>query len=155
MTGQTAQLPGKKMNPDQALIRAFQSTGLPMEVDSNPLAVALGMHLLRVDVNTEQIELGFRPDPIFIQGAGVIQGGAVTAMLDFAMAFVTLAQGQDGQSCASINLNTSFVRPARAGQLRCVGSLVKRGRQIVFASAELFTDDGVLVATATSALAVG
>lgn len=143
------------MNPDQVLIRAFQSSGVPIDVDSNPLAVALGMCLKQVDAVGGVVELGFKPGSLFIQGAGVIQGGAITTMLDFAMAFATLACLPDGRSCASVNLNTSFMRPARASNLTCVGRVTKRGRQIAFASAELLDDCGGLVASATSALAVG
>ena len=143
------------MNPDQQLIRQWQANPGVVEVTSNPFAVALGTQLEQVDATEGRVALRFNPGPLFIQGAGVLQGGAITAMLDFAMAFATLAQIQDGQSCASICLTTSFLRPATAGRLKAVGQVTKRGRQIVFASAELFNESDVLVASATSTLAVG
>jgi acyl-coenzyme A thioesterase PaaI-like protein len=79
-------------NPDQALIHRFLAApSQPLRINSNPMALALGMQLLRVDAAAGVVELAFTPDPLFIQGTGVLQGGAVTAMLDFAMAFATLA----------------------------------------------------------------
>jgi len=73
-------------NPDQALIQRFlASDRQPMAFDANPMAVALGASLLAVDVEAGRVELRFAPQGLFIQGTGVLQGGAVTAMLDFAI----------------------------------------------------------------------
>ncbi|HPP99180.1 MAG TPA: PaaI family thioesterase, partial [Ottowia sp.] len=99
--------------------------------------------------------LAFAPDPLFIQGTGVLQGGAVTAMLDFAMAFATLAALPVGGSCATVNLNTAFLRPAPRGRYLAVGEVERRGRQLAFTHARLLReDDGQTVATATSTLAL-
>lgn len=101
------------------------------------------------------MELAFAPDPLFIQGTGVLQGGAVTAMLDFAMAFATLAHLPVGGSCATVNLNTAFLRPAPQGRYIAVGEVERRGRQLAFTHARLLREeDRAVVATATSTLAL-
>jgi len=51
---------------------------------------------------------------------------------------------------SSIDINVSFLRPARAGGYTAVGSIVKAGRTIAFLKAELYSEKGELVATATS-----
>jgi uncharacterized protein (TIGR00369 family) len=143
-------------NPDQALIHRFLAQpDRPLVMDANPMAVALGTRLLRVDVAAGVVELRFEPDPLFIQGTGVLQGGAVTAMLDFAMAFATLASLPRDHSCATVNLNTAFLRPASQGCYRAVGEVERRGKALVFTRARLLRDaDHQVVATATSTLAV-
>ena len=143
-------------NPDQALIHRFVNGGSrPMAFDANPMARALGAELRAADLVAGTVELAFAPDPLFIQGTGVLQGGAVTAMLDFAMAFATLAQLPVGASCATVNLNTAFLRPAPQGRYIAVGEVERRGKQIAFTHARLLREaDRQVVATATSTLAV-
>lgn len=142
-------------NPDQELIHRFlKQLGKPLAIDSNPMSMALGSQLLRVDVADGVVELVFDPDPIFIQGTGVLQGGAITAMLDFAMAFATLAHLPIGQSCATVTLNTAFLRPAPKGRYLAVGEIERKGKSLVFTHAKLMrSEDRVVVATATSTLA--
>jgi uncharacterized protein (TIGR00369 family) len=143
-------------NPDQALIHRFLAEGgLPLRFDANPMAVALGATLLAVDAPAGRVELAFEPDPLFIQGTGVLQGGAVTAMLDFAMAFATLASLPPDHSCATVNLNTAFLRPAPQGRYVAVGEVERRGKALAFTHARLLREaDRQVVATATSTLAV-
>ena len=143
-------------NPDQALIHRFIADGSrPMAFDANPMARALGAELRAADLQAGTVTLAFAPDPLFIQGTGVLQGGAVTAMLDFAMAFATLAALPVGGSCATVNLNTAFLRPAPRGRYLAVGEVERRGRQLAFTHARLLHEgDGQTVATATSTLAL-
>lgn len=143
-------------NPDQVLIHGFiDQGGTPLAVNSNPMALALGLVLLKADRASGQVELSFVPKDLFVQGAGVIQGGAITAMLDFAMAFASLAALPLGRSCATVNLNVSFLRPAAQGRYIAVGQLERQGKTMAFANAKLLRkDDQVIVASASSTLAV-
>ena len=143
-------------NPDQALIHSFlNASHTPMPVASNPMAIALGTSLVSVDAKAGIVELSFEPQPLFIQGLGILQGGAVSSMLDFAMAFAVLAHVPVGVNCTSVNLNTSFLRPAPAGVYLAVGEVERCGKTLAFANARLMhRDRGEVVATATSTLAV-
>lgn len=143
-------------NPDQALIQRFLvNPTQPLTMDSNPMAVALGSTLKRVDQARGEVEITYAPQALFIQGTGVLQGGAVTAMLDFAMAFVTLASIEPSRSCATVNINTTFLRPAPEGLYTAVGTLERCGKAMAFTHARLLrAEDGVCVATASSSLAL-
>ncbi|MEP7160483.1 MAG: PaaI family thioesterase [Dermatophilaceae bacterium] len=144
------------VNPDQELIHRFLADGAhPIPFDANPMARALCAQLRAVDLDIGRVELAFEPDPLFIQGTGVLQGGAVTAMLDFAMAFATLALLPVGASCATTNLSTAFLRAAPRGRYSSIGQVERAGRQIAFTHARLLRhDDDTVVATATSTLVV-
>lgn len=139
-------------NPDQALIHRFvQQGGGAMPIDSNPMAKALQSTLLKVDRERGEVEIGFEPGDLFIQGTGVVQGGAVTAMLDFA----TLASLPPQASCATVNLSTSFLRPAPQGRYIAAGTVDRCGKTLAFTQARLVrADTGQVVATAASSLAV-
>lgn len=145
-------------NPDQALIRRFERDRLiPTLIDTSPLALALDGHIVDVDAPAGRIDLRFTPGPSFVQGMGVVQGGAVAAMLDFAMAFAGLAALPDELSCATANLNVSFLRAAPLTVYRATGTLERRSRNLIFARAALQSaeeDDGLIVATASSTLLV-
>jgi uncharacterized protein (TIGR00369 family) len=143
-------------NPDQALIHRFlEGDGAPIAMDGNPLSRALHCSLHAVSPERDRLEIEFEPDALFIQGTNVLQGGAVSAMLDFAMAFVTLAHIPVGTNCSTVDMSTSFLRPAPKGRYRAIGELDRCGKTLAFARARLLRCDGeVLVATASSTLAL-
>ena len=93
-----------------------------------------------------QFEIGLE----FCHTVDIVQGGFITAMLDASMAHAVLAMDGAHVRVSSIDINVSFLRPARAGGFTAVGSIVKAGRTVAFLRAELFNDRGDLVATATS-----
>jgi uncharacterized protein (TIGR00369 family) len=143
-------------NPDQALIHRFLAgDGRPLPFDANPLARALGAELRAADPQAGRATLAFSPGPQFLQGAGMLQGGVLTAMLDFAMAYAVLAQMPLGGSCATVNLSVAFLRPAPQGRYLAHGEIERRGRHLAFTRAQLLREeDGRTVATATSTLAL-
>jgi uncharacterized protein (TIGR00369 family) len=143
------------MNEDQILIRDFQNRKIAhAPIASSPLADALGGHISAVDPDNNWIELTFEPGEFFFQAEQVIQGGATATMLDFAMAFAALAVVQDGQSVATANLNIAYLRAAKAGRLRAIAEIERRGRTLIFTRAKLIQDGEVVVATGTSTLSV-
>ncbi len=149
-------MPPEPANPDQALLQRFlASNGEPIPCDSNPLAEALGAELLAADAQAGTVLLAFEPQALFIQGEGVLQGGAITAMLDFAMAYAAMVRLPVGVSCATVNLSTAFLKPAPAGRYLARGEVDRLGKAMAFTQARLYTErNDSLVATANSTLAV-
>jgi len=105
------------------------------------LAYAPERHELRM-----QFEIGTE----FCHTVDIVQGGFITAMLDASMAHVVIAAEHGKVRVSSIDINVSFLRPARAGGFIAVGAIVKSGRTIAFLKAELYSEKGELIATATS-----
>jgi uncharacterized protein (TIGR00369 family) len=143
-------------NPDQLALHRYLAD--PSQVPgftANPMASALGARLLSLDGESGAIGLEFAPEGIFVQGAGVLQGGAVTAMLDFAMAFALLAVLPAGHSCAT-GINVSFLRAAPHGRYVASGSIDRRGKRLAFTRAALAPAGAPaqVVARATSTLAI-
>ncbi len=115
-----------------------------------PCARHLGWTLVDYDAEARWAKLAFEARPEFLNPAGFVQGGFVTAMLDDTMGpTVMLATG--GRSyTVTINLNVNFVAPARQGKFFGEGRIVNLGKTIAFLDASLTDADGNLVATATS-----
>ncbi len=88
-------------------------------------------------------EIGFVARDEFRIPSGVVQGGIVAVMLDMAMA--TAAEG----ALATASLNFDILRPVVANELTVKGKIVRKGRRIVFAEAEMTDGDGVLLARGT------
>jgi uncharacterized protein (TIGR00369 family) len=98
----------------------------------------------------KELRMEFEIGVEFCHTVDIVQGGFITAMLDASMAHAILAAEHFKVRMSSIDINVSFLRPARAGRYTAVGSIIKTGRTVAFLKAELFTDKGELVAAATS-----
>lgn len=146
-------LPVLTEHPERALVRlAIENGTADFMIDTNPLSVALGMRLLRVSMG--EASASFTVGEPFLQGNGVVQGGIVSAMLDFAMVFAAFSRIPVEASLASISQTTNFFRPVFSGEVFTEGSLEKVGRSVINARAVLKDKEGVLLASATAPLAV-
>ena len=116
-----------------------------------PTALLFGTEVLSVDVETKTVRMSFQPDDRVINPRGTIQGGIVTAMLDDCAAYAGIvAMGEPG-FIASLELKTSFFAPAKAGvPLYAEGRCLKLGKRIAFMEADLFDEEGTLLARLTT-----
>ena len=78
----------------------------------------------------------------------VAHGGVVMTMLDVAMAMAARSQNLEGPGVATIEMKTSFMRPAE-GELRAIGKLLQRTTTLAFCEASVVDADGQLCAHAT------
>lgn len=141
-------------NPDQLLMRAFMAGDRsPVAVETNGLFRALNTMLVGHDADARTVTLRFEPGELFRQGSGVVQGGAISAMLDFAMAFAAMTVVPPENSVSTTSINTSFLSAGRGAVYEATGKVEKPGRRVVFTSA-LLTCEGREVASATSTLLV-
>lgn len=85
----------------------------------------------------------------FLNPAGQIQGGMLSAMLDDLCAALVDAGLPPGHGVATLNLNVSFLAPARPGVLLGHSKRVGGGRSIWYVEAAL-EQDGVEVARASA-----
>ena len=95
--------------------------------------------------------------PRHLQHTGQAHAGVLTALADHTAgaAAQTVVRG-DGVAITA-ELKTSLLRPAVCDRLVCVGIVVKPGRTLIFAEAEVFAITGeqrVLVAKLSATLAV-
>jgi uncharacterized protein (TIGR00369 family) len=147
------------VNTDRDLVLELSKSGrLPAPLASNPLAQELGGEVLELSTESGLAMLAFYPPARFAQGGGVLQGGIVTALLDFAMAFAAHAKllGED-RGFATASMSIQFLRPAPPAHYIAHGRIVRTGRKLLFAEARLVAGDapdGDLIATASAVLAL-
>ena len=120
--------------------------GLPMP----PVAKTLGWTLRAIDAEAGTIEIGFVAGEDFTNPTGAVQGGFVAAMLDDTMGPAVFAMGKGEIFAPTLDLNVSFIRPARPGTFVGKGRVVSLGKSIAFLEGELYDSEGNLIARATA-----
>ena len=117
------------------------------------ITATLGGHIRAVDVEAGTMESDYLATDAFLNPAGQVQGGILSAMLDDVTAFLVTATLAEGEHCATLNLNVSFLRPAAAGPMQGRSQLVRRGKEVCHVSGEL-RQGGKVVATAVATCVV-
>ena len=141
-------------NPDKAYLAAVLAGGVePGPITSCPAAESLGARLVTLDPDAGVIGIDFRAGADDVNGAGVVLGGVIAAMLDLLAAFAVLAFTR-AECPGSIDLQVHFLRPARPGTLHGEARLVQAGRRIAYAEAALHDAQGREIARGRSALAL-
>jgi uncharacterized protein (TIGR00369 family) len=110
----------------------------------------LGWALIDADTERGEIEVSFEATEDFLNPAGTVQGGFLTAMLDDTMGPALAATLDPGQYGTTIELKVSFLRPAKPGRLVGRGRIVHRGGTIAFLAGELLDESGQVVAVGSS-----
>ena len=89
------------------------------------------------------------------QQNGFFHAGALTALADAAGGMAAATLLAEGENILSVNFAVSLLRPARADRLRAEGKIIKAGRRLFVAEAEIFADNtNDLLVKATITLAV-
>ena len=117
------------------------------EAELPAVTKTLGGRIRSVDLEAGTLESDYIATEAFLNPAGQVQGGMLCAMLDDVTAFLVTATLGFGESCATLNLNVSFLRAAKAGELLGRSRMERRGRDVCNVSAELL-QAGKVVATA-------
>ncbi len=80
-----------------------------------PCGELLGWHLLDHDMDRGWVKVGFEGKHEFLNPAGRIQGGILSAMLDDTMGPAVLLKSAGSMYPSSIDLNVSFMGAAKPG----------------------------------------
>ncbi|MGD0190595.1 MAG: PaaI family thioesterase [Rhizomicrobium sp.] len=110
----------------------------------------LGWRLLAQDTVKGWIRIGFEGRHAFLNPAGFIQGGLLAAMLDDSTGPAVLVMTEGRFYTVTIDMNVSFLAPARPGRLIGEGQVLQLGKTIAFLEGRLTDEQGVPIARATS-----
>ncbi len=117
-----------------------------------PLLDAMGgAEVLSVDAAAGVARIRFTARPEFCHTNGtIVQGGFITAWMDFAMAFATMNRTKGLSNVASLEIKVSFLERVGPGPIVVEGSVRRLGKRVAFLEASLYTEGDRLAATATS-----
>jgi len=112
-------------------VQALDLTVTEIDRDHALIRMPLGDHLARV--------------------GGIVSGQALAALADTAMVLAAIAHAQTFKPFATTDLHTQFLRPGVGTAILCNAMVVRAGRSLVFARAEMTEEDsGKMIATATA-----
>jgi len=131
---------------------AVAGGGTGIKLDANPVFASLGAIL--EEAGEGEIVVSFMAGPETTQGNGVVGGGTLALMLDNAMAIAVMSALGPGRVPTTVSLTANMLKPGLPGRLMVRARVDRLGKTMAFASARLMGEDGALLATGTSSLAV-
>src|SRR5882762_892359 len=115
-----------------------------------PSSKLLGWHLLDARPTEGWIRIGFEGKRDFCNPAGFVQGGILSAMLDDTMGPAVFVMTEGKLYTATITITVNFLAPAKPGKLIGEANVTQLGRTIAFVEGKLMSEDGTVLATATT-----
>ena len=110
----------------------------------------LGYRMLSVSQEKKEVEVAFEAKAELVSNPmKQVQGGYLCAMLDECMSVACMVASGMTHVAPTVEMKTSFFRPAAFGPIKGVGRVVRWGKTIAFTEGELYDAQGRLVAKAT------
>jgi len=104
----------------------------------------IGASLKRIEPGQVEIALPYRDD--LTQQKGFIHGGILGMIADTACGYAAFSLMPSGGSLVTVEYKMNILKPGR-GALVAQGTVVRPGRTLTVARAEVYADDGSHVAT--------
>lgn len=115
----------------------------------------LGLELEAIDSSAGTTRYRMEVTPQFCNPMGSLQGGIVTTALDDAAATAVIARSQRRVGVPTIEFKVSFYGPAKLGQtVWFEGRVLKFGRTVTFAEADMVDASGKLLARMSTSVMV-
>ncbi len=102
---------------------------------ANPFFCMMGIEIEEIGNGNARLSCRVRPD--MMNGEGWLQGGIFTALADEAMVLAIYSLLGQGESIATISETTTFLSGVQKGALIADGRVIRKGRRVAFAEAEV------------------
>ncbi|HSU25838.1 MAG TPA: PaaI family thioesterase [Pyrinomonadaceae bacterium] len=141
------------MNDLQTVTEITKITDAHKEFAANalhnlPFAQLIGMRLVDLKLDEAVLSVEMRDD--LRQPSGVLHGGVTATLIDTAMAFAVRTRLEPTAATATIDLTIHYLRPLVDGKAICTGKVIRAGKRIFTVSADVYNDEGKLIATGLS-----
>lgn len=115
-----------------------------------PAIVATGARLVEIEPGRARVH--FDPQLVHCNALRRVHGGVISTLLDTAIGYAVVSALAPGQGFSTVQMNVHFMRALLPGEGTAVidGRLVRRGRRLVVAEAEMRAAEGELCATASA-----
>ena len=122
----------------------------PEDAGDSPHTSLLGSEFVSFDEETQTATMRFTVRKEMTTWRGGVQGGLVAGYLDDVMGYAYVAATGGEMAPLNRELAMSRIRLIPEGPLIGKGRVVKSGRKVIFLEGELLSEDGKLMARATS-----
>lgn len=94
----------------------------------------------------------WQADEKFLNGIGVVMGGYLSAAADTMMAYAIASKLNNNQSFTSIDLHTTFHRPAMVGEINVEARVERLGRRTAYVVADVIQNDKKVASAVSSVM---
>jgi len=120
-------------------------------INTSPFVAHMAMRMSELEWGMARFQM--EAAPFRLQPFGVVHGGNLATLIDSATFWACfLSMGNDNDALTSVDLKLNYLAPARTEPLDCVGTLIKAGKTLSYAEAEVTDANGRLLAHGTSTL---
>jgi uncharacterized protein (TIGR00369 family) len=134
----------KELTDDDILQRFLRTKNQPTGSQT------LGYRMLSVSQASMSVEVAFEAKlELHANPMRQVQGGYLCAMLDEVMSVACMVASKMTHVAPTLEMKTSFLRPATFGAIKGVGRVIKWGRSVAFTEGELYDPEGRLLAKAS------
>jgi len=133
-----------------------QMTKITPEIAQTILTENFAQWVLALDLTVAEIDAGHAliRMPLgehLARVGGIVSGQALAALADTSMVLAAIAHTGEFKPFATTDLHTQFLRPGVGTAILCRAEVVRAGRALVFARADMKEEDsGKIVSTATA-----
>ncbi|HQU86012.1 MAG TPA: PaaI family thioesterase [Pyrinomonadaceae bacterium] len=115
---------------------------------NNLFAKMIGMKLIEMKHEEATIQIEMRDE--LRQPHGLLHGGVTATLIDTAMAFAVITCLEKDEKASTVDLTVHYLRPHLEGAFSCTAKIVRAGKRLLTVSADVFNEQGKLLATAIS-----
>lgn len=118
------------------------NTEMIKTVKNDQFAKLLGLELITVDIGYAEVRMEIKEE--HLNGLGIVQGGAIFTLADFAFA---AAANAGGKVSVGINANINYFKPAKGKYLLAKATETSSSRSLSNYNVDIFDEDNeVLIA---------
>jgi uncharacterized protein (TIGR00369 family) len=112
-------------------------------IESSPFGRWWGYRVEKLGPGSAQLLLPVQPG--FERPGGVLQGGCAMTLADVTFWIAGMTVTGEEPMCVTLQMSSSFLRPARLGDLRCEARVVKPGRRVLYGEASCLNEAGEVI----------
>jgi uncharacterized protein (TIGR00369 family) len=119
---------------------------------SSPFHSGMGIRVL--DVREGGVDIEMDASGKHANLGGTLHGGVIATLADTAAGLAVRSAIEPGSGHVTVNLDVQYLRAGALGTVEAHGRVVRAGRSIVFAEAEVTGEDGAVLARAQVTVAI-
>ncbi len=119
----------------------------PEDPGVGPFADLLGLRRSLMEDGRCRFEVPIRPE--HMNPHGVVHGGVVYTLVDYAMGGAVTSRLQPGERCATLEIKINYLAPVSEGRIAAEAWVVARTARVAVLEARVQADGDRLVALAT------
>lgn len=104
-------------------------------LNANPFIKFVGIQVPQLGKGYARFVLPFKPE--LANSIGLLQGGAIAALADEAVAFALYSLVKEGETINTVEMKINFLGAVKEGEVEAVARISKRGRTISLGEVEV------------------